>query len=39
MSSSLFNVIMNFENIVISPLDNYRFLNLVPSVINVYTFR
>ena len=23
---------MNFENIVISPPDNYRFINFVPSV-------
>ena len=30
---------MNFENIVISPPDNYIFLNFVPSVINLYTFR
>ena len=30
--------VMNFENIVISP-DNYRFLNFVSSVINLYTFR
>ena len=27
---------MNFENIVISPPDDYRFLNFVPSVINIY---
>ena len=40
MSSSLFNVtVMNFENIVIYPPDNYKFLNFVPSVINLYTFR
>ena len=25
---------MNFDNIVISPPDNYRFLNFVPNVIN-----
>ena len=31
--------VMNFENIVISPPNNYRFLNFVPSVINLYTFR
>ena len=30
---------MNFESIVIPPPDNYRFLNFVPSVINLYTFR
>ena len=30
---------MNFENIVISPPDDYRFLNFVPIVINLYTFR
>ena len=30
---------MNFENIVISPADNYRFLNFVPNVINLYTLR
>ena len=29
---------MNFENIVISP-DIYKFLNFVPNVINLYTFR
>ena len=29
---------MDFENIVISPPDNYRFLNLIPIVINLYTF-
>ena len=36
MSSYLFNVIffMNFENFVISPPDDYRFLNFVSSVIN-----
>ena len=26
--------VMNFENIVISPPDDYRFLNFVPNVIN-----
>ena len=30
---------MDFENIVISPPDNYRFLNLIPIVINLYTLR
>ena len=30
---------MNFENIVISPPDPYKFLNFVPNVINLYTFR
>ena len=30
---------MNFENIVISPPDNYRFLNFIPIVINLYTLR
>ena len=30
---------MNFENIVISPPNDYRFLNFDPSVINLYTFR
>ena len=33
---------MDFENIVISPPDNYRFLNFVPIVIiviNLYTLR
>ena len=30
---------MNFKNIVIFPPDNYRFLNFVPIVINLYTFR
>ena len=40
MSSSLFNVIlMDFENIVISPPDNYRFVNFIPIVINLYTLR
>ena len=29
---------MDFENIVISP-DNYRFLNFIPIVINLYTLR
>ena len=28
--------VMNFENIVISPPDNYTFLNCVPSVINLH---
>ena len=28
---------MKFENIVISPPDNYRFFHFVPSVINLYT--
>ena len=28
---------MNFENIVISSPDNYRFLNFVPNVIYLYT--
>ena len=27
---------MDFENIVISPPDNYRFLNFIPIVINIY---
>ena len=26
---------MDFENIVISPPDNYRFLNFIPIVINI----
>ena len=30
---------MDFENIVISPPDNYRFLNYIPIVINLYTLR
>ena len=30
---------MNFENIVISPPDNYRFLNFVPSVIDLLSDR
>ena len=30
---------MNFENIVIFPPDNYRFLNFTPIVINLYTLR
>ena len=30
---------MDFENIVISPPDNYRFLNFIPIVINLYTLR
>ena len=30
---------MNFENIAISPPDYYKFLNFVPNVINLYTFR
>ena len=30
---------MDFENIVISPPDNYRFLNVIPTVINLYTLR
>ena len=29
---------MDFENIVISPPDNYRFLNFIPIVIDLYTF-
>ena len=29
---------MNFENIIISPPDDYRFLNFVPNVIDLYTF-
>ena len=29
---------MNFKNIVISPPDDYRFLNFEPNVINLYTF-
>ena len=29
---------MNFENIVIFPPDENRFLNFVPNVINLYTF-
>ena len=28
---------MEFENIVISPPDNYGFLNFIPIVINLYT--
>ena len=28
---------MNFENIGIYPPDNYRFLNVVPNVIDLYT--
>ena len=39
MSSSLSNVICyEFENIVISHPDIYKFLNFVPNVINLYTF-
>ena len=35
MSSSLFNVIRyDFENIVIFPPNDNRFLNFVPNVIN-----
>ena len=30
---------MDLENIVISPPDNYRFLNFIPIVINLYTLR
>ena len=30
---------MDFENIVISPPDNYRFLTFIPIVINLYTLR
>ena len=30
---------MDFENIVISPPGNYRFLNFIPIVINLYTLR
>ena len=30
---------MNFENIVISHPDIDKFLNFVPNVINLYTFR
>ena len=30
---------MDFENIVISPPDNYTFLNFIPIVINSYTLR
>ena len=30
---------MDFENIVISPPDSYRFLNFIPIVINLYTLR
>ena len=30
---------MDFENIVISPPDNYRFLNFIAIVINLYTLR
>ena len=30
---------MDFENIVISPPDNYRFLNFIPIAINLYTLR
>ena len=30
---------MDFENIVISPPDNYRFLNFIPIVIDLYTLR
>ena len=29
---------MNFENIVIFPPNDNRFLNFVPNVINLYTF-
>ena len=31
--------VMNFENIVISPPNDYRFLNFVPIVTNLYTIR
>ena len=27
---------MHFENIVISPPDNYKFLNFIPIVINIH---
>ena len=30
---------MDFENIVISPPDIYKFLNFIPIVINLYTLR
>ena len=30
---------MDFENIVISPPDNYKFLNFIPILINLYTLR
>ena len=30
---------MDFENIVISPPDNNRFLNFIPIVIDLYTLR
>ena len=30
---------MDFENIIISPPDDYRFLNFIPIVINLYTLR
>ena len=30
--------VMNFENIVIFPPNDNRFLNFVPNVINLYTF-
>ena len=30
---------MDFENIVISPADNYRFLNFIPIMITLYTLR
>ena len=30
---------MDFENMVISPPDNYRFLNFIPIVINLYTYK
>ena len=31
--------VMNFESIVISPPDDYRFLNFVPIVINLLYFQ
>ena len=41
MSACLFNVIfvMDFENIVIFPPDDYSFLNFILIVINLYTLR
>ena len=30
---------MDFENIVISPSNNDRFLNFIPIVINLYTLK
>ena len=30
---------MDFENIVISPPDNYRFFNFISIVITLYTLR